>query len=329
MPADCRLGHQTPKHLGIYCIIGTMQNGSASILDQQVSAVGAWAESFLSFCRIEKGLAPNSIAAYRQDLRRFSDFAGGHDPEATVTIHSYIDSLRAAELSSRSIARHITTLRNFYAFLLQENRVTADPTQALVLPRQWKTLPKYLSMEQVDALLAAPDETKPNGLRDRAMLQLLYATGLRVSELCNVERTGVNLDMGILRVLGKGRKERLIPIGQCAVRAIEAYLQSARKASTSARNDQYLFLTNRGAAMTRQGFWKLLKNYGKQVGLWQNLTPHVLRHSFATHLLERGADLRSLQTMLGHSDISTTEIYTHVLRARLRSTVDNFHPRSR
>jgi integrase/recombinase XerD len=306
-----------------------MQNGSASILDQQVNAVAAWAESFLSFCRIEKGLASNSIAAYRQDLRRFSDFAAGHDPEATVTIHSYIDSLRAAELSSRSIARHITTLRNFYAFLLRESRVTVDPTQALVLPRQWKTLPKYLSMEQVDALLAAPDETKPNGLRDRAMLQLLYATGLRVTELCTVEKAGVNLDMGILRVLGKGRKERLVPIGQCAVRAIEDYLRGARKASASARNDRYLFLTNRGAAMTRQGFWKLLKNYGKQVGLWQDLTPHAIRHSFATHLLERGADLRSLQTMLGHSDISTTEIYTHVLRARLRSTVDTFHPRSR
>jgi integrase/recombinase XerD len=306
-----------------------MRNGSGSVADQQTSAVAAWSESFLSFCRIEKGLAPNSITAYRQDLRRFSDFAIGRNPEETQTLHAYIDSLRASKLSSRSIARHITTLRNFYTFLLQENRVTTDPTQALVLPRQWKTLPKYLSMEQVDALLAAPDETKPNGLRDRAMLQLLYATGLRVTELCTVEASGVNLDMGILRVVGKGRKERLVPIGQCAVRAIEAYLRGTRKAPASAREGRYLFLTNRGAAMTRQGFWKLLKNYGKQAGLWQNLTPHVLRHSFATHLLERGADLRSLQTMLGHSDISTTEIYTHVLRARLRATVDKHHPRSR
>ena len=291
--------------------------------------MAAWAESFLSFCRIEKGLTPNSISAYRLDLRRFAEFAAARDPEDTQTLYAYIDSLRAAELSTRSIARHITTLRNFYTFLLQENRVTADPTQALVAPRQWKTLPKYLSLEQVDALLEAPDETKPNGLRDRAMLQLLYATGLRVTELCTVELAGVNLDMGILRVVGKGRKERLVPIGQCAVRAIEVYLQSTRRRPASAREGRYLFLTNRGAAMTRQGFWKLLKNYGKQAGIWHNLTPHVLRHSFATHLLERGADLRSLQTMLGHSDISTTEIYTHVLRARLRATVDTHHPRSR
>ena len=182
-------------------------------------------------------------------------------------------------------------------------------------------------MEQIDALLEAPDETKPNGLRDRAMLQLLYATGLRVSELCTVEYGGLNLNVGVVRVLGKGRKERLVPVGRCAVQALEAYLERGRK--SSGRNSRYVFLTNRGGPMTRQAFWKLLKNYGKQAGLWQNLTPHVLRHSFATHLLERGADLRSLQTMLGHADISTTEIYTHVLRARLRATVDEHHPRSR
>jgi integrase/recombinase XerD len=206
--------------------------------------------------------------------------------------------------------------------------LSADPTEKLVLPRQWKTLPKYLSMEQVDALLEAPDETKPNGLRDRAMLQLLYATGLRVSELCGVEIGGVNLTVGVVRVIGKGRKERLVPMGRSAMQAIDAYIERGRKQPTG-RNARYLFLTNRAGPMTRQAFWKLLKNYGKQVGLWQNLTPHVLRHSFATHLLERGADLRSLQTMLGHADISTTEIYTHVLRARLRATVDQHHPRSR
>jgi integrase/recombinase XerD len=299
------------------------------MVDRKVSIVSAWAESYLSYCRIEKGLAANSITAYRQDLSRFAEFIGDRSPEEAGTLHAYVDSLRASGLSSRSIARQITTLRNFYAFLLQENRVTADPTQALVLPRQWKTLPKYLSIEQVDALLAAPDETKPNGLRDRAMLQLLYATGLRVTELCTVEINGVNLDLGVLRVTGKGRKERLVPIGEFATGAIELYLKNARKSAASAQQDRYLFLTNRGAAMTRQGFWKLLKNYGKQAGIWHNLTPHVLRHSFATHLLERGADLRSLQTMLGHSDISTTEIYTHVLRARLRATVDRHHPRSR
>ena len=291
------------------------------------NAVMALAESFLSFCRVEKGLTANSILAYRQDLRRFSEFCTEKDPESVTTLHAYVDSLRTAGLSSRSIARHITTLRNFYAFLLQEQRVASDPTQSLVLPRQWKNLPKYLTLEQVDALLEAPDPAKPNGLRDRAMLQLLYATGLRVSELCAVESSGINLELGVVRVIGKGRKERLVPLGRAAAQAIATYVQSGRKAPAQA--SRYLFLTNRGSAMTRQAFWKLLKAHGKTAGIWQNLTPHVLRHSFATHLLERGADLRSLQTMLGHADISTTEIYTHVLKARLRSTVDTFHPRSR
>ena len=292
-------------------------------------SVDAWADMFLSFCRIEKGLTPNSIAAYRQDLRRFSLFCRSKEPEDISTIHAYIDSLRDASLSPRSIARHITTLRNFYAFLLQERRITSDPTQTLALPRQWKTIPKYLSLEEVDAILDAPDQAKPNGVRDRAMLQLLYATGLRVTELCNVETAGLNLEMGLVRVIGKGRKERLIPMGRSAVEAVEAYLRTGRTQQASGRNQRYLFLSNRGGPMTRQGFWKLLKNYAKEVGLSRKVTPHVLRHSFATHLLERGADLRSLQTMLGHADISTTEIYTHVLRARLRATVDQHHPRSR
>jgi integrase/recombinase XerD len=302
-----------------------MRWGSAT----SAGAVEAWAESFLNFCRVEKGLAANSIAAYRQDLRRFGEFCTGKDPEAVATLLGYVDSLRQAELSSRSLARHITTLRNFYGFLVREGTIATDPTESLVLPRQWKTLPKYLSLEQVDALLEAPDPTEKNGLRDRAMLQLLYATGLRVTELCTVETAGVNLDLGVVRVIGKGRKERIVPLGRSAIEAIRHYLESGRTSVTSRKGGKYLFLTNRGSAMTRQCFWHLLKEYGKKVGLWQDLTPHVLRHSFATHLLERGADLRSLQTMLGHADISTTEIYTHVLRSRLRSTVDTHHPRSR
>jgi integrase/recombinase XerD len=307
-----------------------MRWGSASSGGVQVeNVVAAWTDSFINFCRVEKGLTPNSIAAYRQDLRRFADFTAGREMRDPSTLHAYIDSLRAADLSSRSIARHITTLRNFYAFLVKEGRISTDATSGLVLPRQWKTLPKFLSLEQVDSLLVAPNETNPKGLRDRAMLQLLYATGLRVSELCAVELAGVVLDPGVVRVMGKGRKERLVPMGRFAVQAIESYLRSGRSALAAGRASRYLFLTNRGGPMTRQGFWKLLKNYGKEVGIWHNLTPHVLRHSFATHLLERGADLRSLQTMLGHADISTTEIYTHVLRARLRATVDEHHPRSR
>ena len=301
----------------------------ASTQPENDNAVAALAESFLGFCRVEKGLAPNSITSYRLDLQRFATFAAKRDLEQQATLHAYVDSLRESGLSPRTIARQITTLRNFYAFLIQENRLGTDPTSGLVLPRQWKTLPKFLSLDQVDKLLDAPDPSKPNGSRDRAMLHLLYATGLRVSELCNVDVGGVNLDVGVVRVMGKGRKERLVPIGKSAIEALTSYLQTARGALLDGRKSRALFVTNRGGPMTRQGFWKLLKNYGKQVGLWQNLTPHVLRHSFATHLLERGADLRSVQTMLGHSDISTTEIYTHVMRAQLRATVDEHHPRSR
>jgi integrase/recombinase XerD len=231
-------------------------------------------------------------------------------------------------MASRSIARHITTLRTFYKFLLENGIVKSDPTELLTAPKQWHNLPKYLTQKQLSGLLAAPDATRPQGLRDRAMLEFLYATGLRVSELCRVRVSDLDCNMGFVRVVGKGNKHRIVPVGKSALAAVEHYLASGRPGLLKGRASPYLFATNRGGAMTRQAFWKLLGAYGKKAGIFRDLTPHVIRHTFATHLLEGGADLRSLQTMLGHADISTTQIYTHVMRSRLRKTVDEHHPRA-
>jgi integrase/recombinase XerD len=231
---------------------------------------------------------------------------------------SYVESLYTADLSARSIARHITTLRNFYRFLIQEGQLTHDPTEFLSQPRQWTTLPKYLNRDELDRLIAAPPVEKSTGIRDRAMLELLYATGLRVSER----------ETGVLRVTGKGNKQRMVPYGQAAGQALDLYLGSARPRLLKGRASRHLFVTARGRAMTRQSFWKLLRGYGVKVGISRALTPHVIRHSFATHLVEGGADLRSVQIMLGHADISTTQVYTHVAQRRLRETIEQHHPRA-
>ncbi len=215
-----------------------------------------------------------------------------------------------------------------YRYLLEKGIIEAEPTANLAAPRQWQSLPKYLNKKQIDDLLAAPDQTKPQGLRDRAMLEFLYATGLRVSELCRVRVSDLDQNMGFVRVVGKGNKHRIVPVGRTALQAVEHYLTSGRPRLLKGRPSPYLFVTNRGGAMTRQAFWKLLAGYGRKSGMFHDLTPHVLRHTFATHLLEGGADLRSVQTMLGHADISTTQIYTHVMRSRLRKTVDEHHPRA-
>ena len=290
--------------------------------------VELWMSSFLDFCRVEKGLAANTIASYRLDLKRYIAFCPSNAAGDVELVRSYVDSLYAAGLTSGSIARHITTLRNFYQFLLREGKVSTDPVGAMPLPRQWKNLPKYLNLEQVNRLVQAPNTDKPTGMRDRAMVEFLYATGLRVSELCSVELAGLTLDLGLVRVTGKGNKERMVPVGKAALRAVSEYLAAGRPALLRGRGSKYLFVTSRGSAMVRQSFWKQLAIYGKKAGIWQRLTPHVIRHSFATHLLEGGADLRSVQTMLGHSDIATTQVYTHVLKSRLRSTVDDHHPRA-
>jgi integrase/recombinase XerD len=285
--------------------------------------------AFLNFCRIEKGLSANSISAYSADLSKFNAFLGDSPQiQGLEELRLYLDHLHRCNLGNRSIARHLTTLRSFYGFLLREGLVESDPTQLLRSPRQWQTIPKFLNLEDIERLVDIPDPTRPTGLRDRAMLQLLYATGLRVSELCRVSMGDLNLEVGVLRTTGKGNKQRLVPAGQSAIRAVEEYVRNGRPALLKGRASRYLFVTARGGCLTRQAFWKLLLVHGKKAGIFRGLTPHVLRHSFATHLLEHGADLRSVQVMLGHADISTTQIYTHVMRSRLRETVQKHHPRA-
>jgi integrase/recombinase XerD len=285
--------------------------------------------AFLTFCRIEKGLAANSLAAYSTDLERFNKFAGkGPGIPGTERIRAYLDALYQAGLSHRSIGRHMATLRNFYAFLLREERIETDPTAHLRSPKQWRNIPKYLNLEQIESIIRAPDPAKPAGMRDRAMMELLFAAGLRVSELCRIGKMDLDMRLGVVKVTGKGNKQRLVPVGKTALRAVAEYVDSGREQLLKGRTSRYLFVTARGGCLTRQAFWKLLAGHGKKAGIFHGLTPHVLRHSFATHLLEGGADLRSVQAMLGHADISTTQIYTHVMQSRLKDAVEKHHPRA-
>ena len=287
--------------------------------------------AFLSFCRVEKGLAANSLDAYRRDLERFAQWMDQHGISLTAAgreeLRQYVDTLYASGLKGRSVARHITTIRNLYKHLLEQNAIELDPTEFLAAPKLGSSLPKYLNHDQVDGLLDG-NVHKPTEIRNHAMLHLLYASGLRVTELCGAQLSDVELNLGVIRVMGKGSKQRLVPMGADAIKAIENYLSVARPHLLAGRASKYLFITARGGPLTRQGFWKLLGERGKDAGIVRGLSPHVLRHSFATHLIEGGADLRSVQTMLGHVDISTTQIYTHVARTRLRKTVDEHHPRA-
>lgn len=294
---------------------------------------GSWSagiRSFLDYSRIEKGLAANTMEAYARDLdkcRSYFETEGVGIPDG-AGVRRYLDSLYRSGMSSRSIARHLTTLRGFYRFLVGEGRISSDATALIPLPRRWKDLPKYLNSDEVERLVAAPDPAKAHGSRDRAMLEVLYACGLRVSELCQLEVSDWSPDVGVVRVTGKGNKQRLVPAGEAALAAVKEYLESGRPRLLRGRASRYLFVTARGSRLTRQAFWKSLAGYGRRAGVRRRLTPHVIRHTFATHLLEGGADLRSLQVMLGHSDISTTEVYTHVMRSRLRNTIDQHHPRA-
>lgn len=292
--------------------------------------LAASATAFLSYLRVERGLSKNSILAYSFDIKDFQAYAGpgpisGSDSAAVA---GYIDQLTRQGLSSRTIARRLSALRTFFRFLESEGRLEGDPSALVHAPRLGQTLPKYLTRQEVVRLLELPDTKTPLGKRDRAMLELLYSSGLRVSELCAVKMQDLNDDLGFIRVFGKGGKHRMIPVGSQAMSAIREWIEQGRSLVLKSRSSAYLFVTGRGTAMTRQAFWKNLSEYAKLAGFAGRLTPHVVRHSFATHLLEGGADLRSVQTMLGHADIATTQIYTHVVRTRLRETVDRHHPRS-
>jgi integrase/recombinase XerD len=286
--------------------------------------------SYLHFCRIEKGLAPNTVESYRRDLAHFRQFQGDA-ALSSVTIdrlRAYLDHLRGAKLSNRSIARHVTTLRGFFGHLVDERELSSDPSELLAAPRISASLPKYLSRAAVNSLLESPRESTRTGLRDRAMIDLLYASGLRVSELIHLRISDLDELEGVVRVIGKGNKQRLVPVGRQALDSVARYCSEQRPRLLKGRVSPYLFVTSRGLPMTRQAFWKLLRGHGKAAGIPRSLSPHVVRHTFATHLLEGGADLRSVQVMLGHHDIGTTQIYTHVMRSRLRQTVEEHHPRT-
>jgi integrase/recombinase XerD len=286
---------------------------------------------FLEYLTVEKGLAQNTILSYSRDLRKFLDFlrtekhAWAGVGEDAVVRFVYQES--RSGLSARSMARLISALKSFFKFLVLSGFLKKNPASQLSSPSTWLSLPKFLTFKEVEELLRAPDEKKPQGLRDRAMLEVLYGSGLRVSELVALKPADVNLNDGFLICRGKGGKERIVPLGRAACGFVGRYLREIRP-RFEAGPSPFLFLTRRGEGFTRQGFWKLLKQHAGRAGLAAKISPHILRHSFATHLLERGADLRSVQLMLGHSQITTTQIYTHVSRERLRRVYDQFHPRA-
>jgi integrase/recombinase XerD len=297
--------------------------------------ITATVASFLTHVRVEKGLSTNTVAAYRRDLVKFDEFA----KKRKLTLESvsrddlvdFLASLYRQKLESRTVARHLVTLRNFFRFAQVQELRTEDPSLNLESPKIRKSLPGYLKLEEVERLLAEPDEKTPLGLRDRAMLEVLYSTGLRVSELIGLRVMDLDRSAGYVRCIGKGDKERIVPIGKKALALVDRYLRDARPKLVPKGKQvsgTALFINRRGGTLSRVGVWKILSGYGRRAGMRVALTPHMLRHSFATHLLERGADLRSVQLMLGHSDISTTQIYTHVVEERLKQIYKAHHPRA-
>jgi integrase/recombinase XerD len=287
---------------------------------------------YLDHVKVERNLAPNSVSAYARDLARFAAFCvrkrtASVEAIGAQTVLEYLIELSAAKLSVRTQARQLVTLRGLFRYLRAEKHLTADPTAGVELPRIGRKLPEVLTLDEVERILAAPDRTTSLGLRDATMLELLYATGLRASELCALRVDDLDPETGVLSTLGKGRKQRLVPVGQAALALLREYLEKARPGLDKHRvND--LFLSRLGRRMSRQAFWKMVRDAALKVGVQKSIYPHMLRHSFATHLLERGADLRAVQAMLGHADISTTQIYTHVSRSHLVDVYRRHHPRA-
>jgi integrase/recombinase XerD len=290
-------------------------------------------DAYLSHLTVERRLATNSVESYARDLTLLAGCAAGHgrgvEALGRPELEALVRTLMSEGRSPRSVARAVACFRGFYRFLVIDGRLQASPADDLHPPRAWKVLPRYLSIDDVDRLIAQPDVSTPRGLRDRALIELLYATGMRVSELLTLRPAHVNLDASYLTCTGKGDKERIVPFGDEAGAWVARYLREARPLLLGRRSSPRLFVNARGggSGLTRIGFWKILKAYARSAGLTTTLSPHMLRHSFATHLLERGADLRAIQMMLGHADLSTTQIYTHVLEQRMRSVYDRYHPR--
>lgn len=289
-------------------------------------------DAWLDHLRLEKRRSPNTVDSYARDLEHLRRFAARRSADLEAldrhALEAFVRELMSRGLSPRTVARVVSSTRGFYRYLIVHRVVAGNPAEDLEPPRAWAALPKYLSVDEVDTLLALPDVTTPRGLRDRAFIEVLYATGLRVTELVSLAAANLNLDEGYLTTTGKGAKERLVPIGDEAAAWVARYVREGRPRLLGGRAATRLFVNARGGtALSRLGVWKILKAYGTRAGLGRRLSPHVLRHSFATHLLERGADLRAIQMMLGHSDLSTTQIYTHVLEARLRAIHERFHPR--
>lgn len=288
---------------------------------------------FATHVRVEKGLSSNTVEAYQRDLAKFNAFAQKRklslQSVSRDDLVDFLAGLYREKLESKTVARHLVTLRNFFRFVLTQELIPADPTVNLESPKIRRNLPGYLRLEEVERLLTQPDDKTALGLRDRAMLEVLYSTGLRVSELIGLRVTDLDAKVGCIHCIGKGDKERIVPAGRKAVGITERYLRVARpKLLAKGVSSPALFVNRRGKPLSRVGVWKILSAYGKRAGLRVALTPHMLRHSFATHLLERGADLRSVQLMLGHADISTTQIYTHVVEERLKQIYKAHHPRA-
>ncbi|SHJ65831.1 integrase/recombinase XerD [Anaerobranca californiensis DSM 14826] len=287
---------------------------------------------YLTYLRVERGLAQNTVLSYERDLKKFISFLkdcnfSDWSEIKRQQIITYLLKLQEEKMAPASISRNLAAIRSFFNYLTTENLLGEDPAKDLDSPKLSKKLPKIITVEEVEELLNQPDETDKIGIRDRAMLELLYASGLRVSELISLEVDDVNLDLGFLRCQGKGSKERIVPLGKMAIHYIQLYLEQSRPKLVKNIYQKKLFLNFHGRPMTRQGFWKIIKKYAKQSGINTEITPHTFRHSFATHLLENGADLRSVQEMLGHADISTTQIYTQVTGKKLKNIHKKFHPR--
>jgi integrase/recombinase XerD len=289
-------------------------------------------DTYVTYLRDVRRLSPNTVESYARDLAALAGFAEkrGRSVEALERreLESFVRGLMSGGLSPRSVARAVATMRGFYRFLALEKKLERSPADDVQPPKAWPALPKYLDLDEVDRLLAQPDTGTPLGLRDKALIEVLYATGLRVTELVALNASDLNLDEGYLTCTGKGDKQRVVPMGHEAVEWVRRYIQEARPQLARRRGSSArLFVNARGGPLSRVGLWKVLAAYGRKAGISRAISPHVLRHSFATHLLDRGADLRMIQVMLGHADLSTTQIYTHVLEARLRAVYDRFHPR--